>query len=96
MRLKRKYTSRASSVITDKVPNLICVHYLPIQAKMTVIIALPRGLKNSDFVRNSPEKQLSAEAPPIQFIPNSITKTRNATEKVHVMIMFPSKITNAF
>lgn len=63
---------------------------------MTVITSLPRGLKNSDFVRNSPEKQLSAEAPPIQFVPSSIPKARNATKKVHIKITFPSKVTKAF
>ena len=52
--------------------------------------------ENEDFIQNSPEKQLSCNTPPIQFIPSPLPKARTSDNKFQLKITFPSKVVKTY
>ena len=63
---------------------------------MPVATALPPGLKNKKFTRNSPGKQLSCEIPPIQYIPSPLPKARSTHAKATIKIFLPSNVSKTY
>ena len=63
---------------------------------MPVVTEFPPRLKNKDFQRNSPERNLDAKVPPIQFIPAKASKSRNPEDRTNIKIAFPSGITKSY
>ena len=63
---------------------------------MPVVTKLPKGMKEHDLQRNSPEKQLGVKTPPIQFIPTRPPKAHSQEDCATVKITFPSKVVKIY